>query len=267
MTEGLGVHAPKYQRIADALRRDIKAGVYPPGEQLPAETAIRDRFRDQLDSLSMPTVRQAIAVLRAEGLVESRQGIGTFVKDNRKLQRRSRHRYGRARRDRQLLTRDLVHEILFAGLETVPKHIADAAPDLTEGESVVIRRRLLHDPKTGHPEEIGASYVPTSIAAGTYLESTDVVPKALFLCVEELSGKHYTHARDQWEVRPATAEETSLLKLTSGAFVIHLIHCAYGEDKSLLEVSESIWPANRIVVIDEYNLAQEPEDDEGLSDV
>jgi len=36
--------------------------------------------------------------------------------------------------------------------------------------------------ETGRPQELGASYIPASIAAGTYLEKPTVVPKALFLC-------------------------------------------------------------------------------------
>ncbi|HLI37978.1 MAG TPA: GntR family transcriptional regulator [Streptosporangiaceae bacterium] len=267
MTDGLGIYAPKYQRIADALRREIKAGTYAPGDRLPAETTLLDRFRSEFGSLSLPTLRQAIAVLRAEGLIESLQGIGTFVKDNRRLQRRSRHRYGRARADRQLLTPHLSHEILYAGPGTVPDHIADAAPTLPAGASVVIRRRLLRDRDTGRPEELGASYIPASIAAGTYLENADVVPQALFLCVEELSGKRYTRAHDRWLVRPATAEEPALLDIPGAANVVHLIHSAYDETGDILEVSESIWPADRIVILDDYDLAQDPEDLEGLSDV
>jgi DNA-binding GntR family transcriptional regulator len=132
---------------------------------------------------------------------------------------------------------------------------------------VVIRRRLLRDKKTGQPQELGASYMPASIAGGTYLEQPPVVPKALFLCVEELSGRHYTHASDRWQVRRATAEEASLLETPAGSPVIHLIHNAADENGDTLEVSESVWPADRIVVIDDYDIAQEPEDQEGMSDV
>lgn len=134
------------------------------------------------------------------------------------------------------------------------------------GERVVIRRRLLRDKETGQPEEIGASYIPASIAAGTYLEQPTVVPKALFLCVD-LSGRRYAHASDRWQVRPATAEEASLLEIPTGSPVIHLIHNAADENGDTLEVSESVWPSDRIVVIDDYGIAQAPEDVDGLSDV
>jgi GntR family transcriptional regulator len=266
MTDDLGAMAPKYQRIADVLRRQIKAGEYKPGDRLPSETTLLDRFREQFGTLSLPTLRQAIAVLRSEGLIESQHGIGTFVKTGRQLQRRSRKRYGRARADQQLLTSHLDHQIIFAGQGTVPEHIASVTP-FEPGDQVVIRRRLLRDKETGQPEELGASYVPASIAAGTYLEQADVVPKALFLCVEELSGKRYRHARDRWVVRPASAEDSRLLELAPGTPLVHLIHTACDETDAVLEVSESVWPADRIVVLDDYEIAQEPEDLQGLSDI
>ena len=220
----------------------------------------------QLGTLSLPTLRQAVAVLRAEGLISSQQGVGTFVRSDRRLQRRSRHRYGRARADRQLLTSHLDHKILYAGPGEVPEHIADAST-LSAGDPVVIRRRLLRDKKTGQPEELGASYIPAAIAAGTYLEEPPVVPQALFLCVEELSGRRYMHARDRWLVRPATPEESSLLDLPAGATVIHLVHSAQDETGETLEVSESVWPSDKVIIIDDYDIAQSAEDLEGMSDV
>jgi hypothetical protein len=78
------------------------------------------------------------------------------------------------------------------------------------------------------------------------------VPKALFLCVEELSGKRYTHARDRWIIRPATPEESGLLELAPGTTVIHLVHTAYDENGAILEVSESVWPADRIIILDDW---------------
>lgn len=266
MIDDLGARAPKYHRIADALRQEIKTGMYQPGEQLPSETALLDRFRQQFGTLSLPTLRQAIAILKSEGLVESRHGVGTFVKVDRRLLRRSRKRYGRARADQQLLTSHLRHEILFAGRAVVPSHIAEVT-DLTEGEQVVVRRRLLHDKDTGRPEELGASYLPLSVAGGTYLEKPDVVPKALFLCMEELSGRRYAHGQDRWTVHPATPEESTLLAITPAAMVIHLIHVARDDEGAILEVSESVWPADRVIITDDYEIAQEPEDAAGLSDI
>jgi DNA-binding GntR family transcriptional regulator len=251
----LGSRAPKYHRAADELRRQIRDGALAAGERIPAETALAERHR-----VSVPTIRQALAVLRAEGLIESRQGIGTFVKENRRLQRRSRDRYRRARADHQLLTAHLRHEIVFAGRAPAPAHIAEQL-GVDPGEDVVIRQRRLYDRDTGQPEEVGASYLPVEIAAGSYLEEPTVVPKALFLCVEDLSGKRYADAHDQWIARMPNAEEAAALELPAGAAVLHVIHTARADDGSVLEVAESVWPADRVMVIDDYPIeatAEEP---------
>jgi len=252
---------PKYHRIADSLRAEIQSGKLQPGDQLPAETTLIDRF-----NVSLPTLRQAIGILRAEGLIESRHGVGTFVKSGRRRQRRSRNRYGRARDDNQLLTNELEHQIVFAGRQPVPPHIAEAM-NVTPGAEVVVRRRHLRDRTTGRLEEIGASYIPIEIAADTYLEQPTVVPKALFLCVEDLSGKRYAHARDAWVSRLPTAEETDLLDLATGMPVLHVIHTASSTDGAVLEVSESVWPADRMMFIDEYDIADHAEQPDARSDI
>lgn len=217
------------------------------GERLSAETALAERFK-----VSLPTIRQAVGVLRAQGVVESKHGIGTFVRQDH----RSRCRYGRARSDGRLLTSHLRHDIVYAGPEQVPATIAEAM-GVSEGTEVITRRRVLYDKNTDTPEEIGASYLPADIARGTYLEKREVVPKALFLCVEDLSCKRYHRARDQWIARSATPEETVTLGLTQGAQVMHVIHTARAEDDAILEVSESIWPADRVTIIDEYRIDPE----------
>ncbi|MFC4089127.1 GntR family transcriptional regulator [Micromonospora sp. GCM10011541] len=256
MSEDLGAKAPKYLQIAAQLRREVREGKFKPDNRLPAETALAERFR-----VSPITLRNAIGVLRAEGLIESRHGIGTFVRESRRLQRRSRDRYGRARKDQRLLTSHLRHEIVFAGRAPLPAHIAEVM-GAEPGTAAVVRRRHLFDRETGRPEEIGASYIPMEIAGGTFLEEPTVVPKGLFLCVEDLSGKRYSTARDQWVARLPTAEEAAALTLPLGAPVMHVIHVARAEDGTILEVSESVWPADRIMVIDEYEVeptAIEPE--------
>ncbi|WP_428964291.1 GntR family transcriptional regulator [Micromonospora fluostatini] len=266
MSDQLGGKAPKYQRIADELREQIKSGTYEPGARLPAESVLLERFRRLFPTLSLQTMRNAIGLLRSEGLVESRHGVGTFVSAHRRLQRRSRHRYGRARDDRALLTAHLRHEIVYAGRGELPEHVALPA-GLPPGTEMVVRRRVLFDRQTGKPCELGASYLPVSIAGDTFLEEPVVVPQALFLCVEELSGKRYARARDRWQWRMPTSAEVDALHLASATGVVHLVHVARAADDTLLEVSESVWAADRIEIIDDYDISQGPEGTVGLSDI
>ncbi|MFF8905950.1 GntR family transcriptional regulator [Streptomyces olivaceoviridis] len=67
---------PPYQHAADELRREIKAGRYKPGEQLPSYRELQERF-----GVANMTARSALGVLRDEGLIYTIQGRGSFVTD------------------------------------------------------------------------------------------------------------------------------------------------------------------------------------------
>ncbi|WP_083444884.1 phosphonate metabolism transcriptional regulator PhnF [Pseudorhodobacter aquimaris] len=65
---------PIWLAIANALRNDISEGRYAPGDKLPTESRLSDRF-----GVNRHTVRQALSHLTEEGLVRSRRGAGSFV--------------------------------------------------------------------------------------------------------------------------------------------------------------------------------------------
>ncbi|MCB0994323.1 MAG: PLP-dependent aminotransferase family protein [Acidimicrobiales bacterium] len=62
------------ERLALALRELVRAGLLPPGTRLPPERTLAAVL-----SVSRPTVGAALGRLRAEGIVEARQGSGTWV--------------------------------------------------------------------------------------------------------------------------------------------------------------------------------------------
>jgi GntR family transcriptional regulator len=63
-----------YDVVARSLKEEIISGVYSVGAQLPTEANLCKRF-----AVSRHTVRDALRILRDEGLVSSRQGAGTVV--------------------------------------------------------------------------------------------------------------------------------------------------------------------------------------------
>ena len=78
----------RWQAIAAQLRGDILAGRVAPGERLPNEQALSERF-----GVNRHTLRQAVQALAREGHVHVRQGSGTFVRElvlDYALQRRTR---------------------------------------------------------------------------------------------------------------------------------------------------------------------------------
>jgi DNA-binding FadR family transcriptional regulator len=61
-------------RVASALRSRLLAGEVSPGQKLPTEAQLTLEY-----GVSRTVVREAIATLAADGLVEARQGAGIFV--------------------------------------------------------------------------------------------------------------------------------------------------------------------------------------------
>src|SRR5688500_15084588 len=62
------------RRLFEQLADEIKSGRLAPGARLPTEHALTRAAR-----VSRTVVREAVAALRAEGLVITRQGVGAFV--------------------------------------------------------------------------------------------------------------------------------------------------------------------------------------------
>ncbi|CAM3296404.1 FadR/GntR family transcriptional regulator [Paracoccus nototheniae] len=63
-------------RIAARFARQIQQGELKPGDRLPTENAMSKSF-----GVSRTVIREAIAQLRNEGMIETRQGVGAFVID------------------------------------------------------------------------------------------------------------------------------------------------------------------------------------------
>ncbi len=68
-------HEPAYLQLVNILRHNVASGVLRPGDQLPSESQLCDRY-----GVSPMTVRRAINLLADQGVVIAEQGRGTFVK-------------------------------------------------------------------------------------------------------------------------------------------------------------------------------------------
>ena len=60
---------PKYSRLKEYLKEQMKRGVIAPGSQLPSENMLAEEFK-----ISRHTVRQALNDLENEGLIFREQG-------------------------------------------------------------------------------------------------------------------------------------------------------------------------------------------------
>ena len=76
-TDYLPVHSRRlYEKIVEQIQSQIISGKLRPGDRLPAERDMAEKFR-----VSRTAVREAVKTLREKGLVEGHIGRGTFVTD------------------------------------------------------------------------------------------------------------------------------------------------------------------------------------------
>lgn len=75
LTNGKSKKLPLYIQIGELLHREIAAGHWQPGERLPVESELAASL-----SVAVGTLRKALAKLEGDGLLERRQGSGTYVK-------------------------------------------------------------------------------------------------------------------------------------------------------------------------------------------
>lgn len=65
---------PLYEQIMEAIRAEIQSGQFAAQKKLPTEEELSAKYK-----VSRITIRRAVSELAAQGLVEKKQGKGTFV--------------------------------------------------------------------------------------------------------------------------------------------------------------------------------------------
>ena len=238
---------PKYLQIAADIRDQVLRGDLPPGAEVRSERQLAEDW-----NVARPTASRALETLRREGLLESRQGSGTYVRDVR-THRRAAHRYHRYRSQGAQYAPGESMELLGTGIVDAPEHVAEAL-QLTTPARVMTRRRLISRDDTG-PAEISTSWWPATLAehAPRLLEPVSLGGIGSVRYVESVTGRTASYARDRVGARLAKAEEAQLLRLGSAPVaVLAYHHTVYDSSDQILEFAESVYPPDVWSVEQEY---------------
>ncbi|MFZ9628981.1 MAG: GntR family transcriptional regulator [Ilumatobacteraceae bacterium] len=219
-----GARTIRYQEIAAALRERVRAAGA--GHVLPSESDLSAEF-----AASRVTVRRALEVLRAEGLVDSRQGFGWFVAGEP-----VRQQLGRLETIEQQLESGGRHperEILeFAFIEAP----ARVARQLHTAHVLRVKRRNLAD---GSPFAVVTVWCPADL--GQHLSRRDVERKPFYeLLGVELRGAVQTIGADA-----ATDDDAALLAVPVGSPLVRCERLTTTVDGRPVLLSEHRFPAHR----------------------
>jgi GntR family transcriptional regulator len=233
-----------FRQIADHLRDAISSGRLREGDQLPSEAQMMGHY-----GITRMTARQALGVLKGEGLVVAEHGRGVFVRTRPMVRRLGSDRFARRHRARGKAA--FLAEVestggtptvdqLEVGEERPPAEIAHRLGLNGRGRVVVRRRRYLID---GYPVELATSYVPAAIAAGTTIAEADTGPGGIYARLEEL-GYRLHHFDEEIRSRMPLPDEIRRLSLASGVPVFHLVRTAYDVDGQAVEVCDTVMSAD-----------------------
>jgi GntR family transcriptional regulator len=238
-----------YQDIVDELRASILEGRLDAGERLPSENELAERY-----GTSRPTVRRAIALLKAEGLVNTEQGRGAFVRPKPHVRLllsgenfRRHRRAGLSGFNAQVEEQGQAPEqrLLEVGWVAAPREVA-LRLDVDEDARVAVRRRLFV--VNGEPVAFCDSYYPADVADGTPLAEPERIPGGAYGLIEDSAGpvgRRLKRSVDDLVCRMPTPEEVDGLRLAPGVPVVRTLRTVYDSQGRAVEVQDTVAAADK----------------------
>ncbi|MFG2138990.1 GntR family transcriptional regulator [Streptomyces sp. NPDC048650] len=249
--------ATAYEWIADQLRQAIRAGRLKPGDRLPAETRLAEEFRR-----SVPTVRDALRVLRHEGLIEKQHGRGNFVrrprtralrtnlrhqweKDRARQPLEQRARTGATEHETGLQADDLVFAVTYREIRA-NEGLAKAF-DLPEGVTLLERSYRTRYAAESAPFSLVTSYLVHDLVAQNpdLLDETKEPWPGGSQSQLSTVGIELARIEERVTARPPTPEEAAELALPPGTSVLVLRKTSYDTDDRAVDISDVILPGDR----------------------
>jgi GntR family transcriptional regulator len=227
MSPALAQSAPLYRQIEADLRDRIRDGRLQPGAQVATEAGLMTEY-----GVSRATVRQALAGLLGEGLLEIRRGLGTYV-----TAPRFEHTIGGFYSFSREIERHGLRPgttVLDIGVQPSSDDVAEALALAPATPVVALRRLRLAGPD---PLVVETSHLPATRFPG--LESVDFSQVRLYDTLLNQYGCRPTRARETFEPILLTAEEAALLDQQRGEPALRVERTAFDQDDLPIEFCRS----------------------------
>ncbi|WP_316740047.1 GntR family transcriptional regulator [Streptomyces sp. MK7] len=223
-----------YQQVAAAIREAILSGEFAPDSLLPSEAQLMTRY-----GVSRPTVRNAIAALRAEGLIDVRHGKGSFVRSDGQpaltLERRISHTTG----GRFVMPGGDVWQEAEAPstYRTRTTMTTGRLLQLGEEEALFGCDRLLADPGTG-TRAMHRTLIPFEAAEAvpSLGEEPGRQPAEIYQLLAE--DGHKLSWTETVRARMPLPDERTALRLPDATPILHLARTTHGSDDRPLILEE-----------------------------
>lgn len=226
-----------YEQLKIIIKNNIMNKVYKVGEQLPNETEL-----GRIYGISRITVRRALKELAKEGLLEIKQGKGTFVKGsklNLKIMDLGGFNDALSDAEHSISTKILEKKIIKATDE-----IAEIF-ELPEGFEVLKLKRLIID--DDEPLCIDIAYFPIDIFPGIYEKITDNV--STFNIMKKEYGAEMCKAYKEFSIVIAQKEFSDILNCSPTEPLFSVRKVIYDSHKKPIHFSDYYILSSRVKYI------------------
>jgi GntR family transcriptional regulator len=227
---------PRYQQVRDELVALIAAHHWRPGEAIPTEQALAKQY-----DVAVGTVRKAVDLLVAEGLLERFQGRGTFVR--RASFDSSLFRFFRFQ-TRQGERRIPESRILRREVVEAPSAVAATLQIPNGSKAIQMSRLRLIDDVPMLAEEI---WLPFDRFAAFMQLELEQIGDLLYPVYEAQCNQIIASATETLTVEAIGPLHARLLRIEPGTPAVVIERLAYGYDRQPLEWRRSRGPASEFI--------------------
>jgi GntR family transcriptional regulator len=228
---------PLYHQLKAAILKEIDAGRWRPGDQMPTEDALAARFR-----VSKITVRQALRDLAQSGLIRREQGRGTFLQAAPLEE---------GPRELKSFTAEMRSHGMAASSRVLEHAIVPAPPEIAHhlgleagAEVFRLHRLRLAD---GRPMGVQTAYVPSALTPG--IEHVDFTDASLYEVLGSRYALYPASARETHQAVAMPEDAAPLLQAPVGAPALRAERMALLADQRPLEYVQSIMRGDRYKVV------------------
>lgn len=221
-------------QLRDLVADRIQNGVWQPGDRLPSEVELCERF-----ALSRTVVRQALSELVHDGLVVREQGKGSFVAHPKisegLVQRLTGFYEDMAQQGLRPVSKVLRQEVVPA-TATLSRHL-----DVVAGAPLIVIDRLRFI--NNEPLVLVRTCIPERLCP--LLTEIDLTQRSLYDVLASEADLVITRGRRWIEAVGASATQASLLGVERGAPLIRLESVSYLADGTPVEYYDAIHRSDR----------------------
>ncbi|MBY8343123.1 GntR family transcriptional regulator [Streptomyces spinosirectus] len=233
-----------YQQVAAAIREAILSGEFAPDSLLPSEAQLMARYE-----VSRPTVRNAIAALRAEGLIDVRHGKGSFVRSSGQPVLTLERRISRTTEGKFVMPNGDIWQEAEAPAAYRARTTKDTGHllQLDTDEALFGCDRLLIDPSTG-TRAMHRTLIPFEVAEIVPLLAEEPCkrPAAFYRLLTE--DGHKLSWSETVRARMPLPDERATMKLPDATPILHLARVTHDTDNRPLILEELRVGADRAEV-------------------